>query len=79
MGEVIQLRQKTDIKSGLINIAEHLTDEECESRSCTVIIGNKVFCLEPINDEQAGQAAIFDMTNGISHLMYAVRMETEHD
>ena len=79
MGEVIQLRESTDIKSGLINIAADLTDEECKGSSCTVIIGNKDFCLGPINDEQAGQAAIFDMTNGISHLMHAVRMETEHD
>ena len=79
MGDVIQLRQNTDIKSGLMDIAEDLTDEECKGSSCTVIIGNKVFCLGPVGDEQAGQAAIFDMTNGISHLMYAVRIEAKHD
>ena len=77
MNKVIQLRQSNDIKSGLINISEDLTDEECKGSSCTVIIGSKVFCLGPVGDEQAGQAAIFDMTNGISHLMYAVRRMEE--
>lgn len=69
MGAVVPIAGKMHAPTGLRDIANGIEEGRFSGDSVTVIAGTDVFHLGCLNDAQAAQEAIWNMTFGIHKLM----------
>lgn len=70
MTNVVQLFPTADAPTILRSIASAIESGEYPKTDCTVILGSRIFHAGTVDDAEAAQEAVWNMTYGIHKLMF---------